>query len=163
MIDTYVRRQTLGVVPFTIFERSEALSIASSRRSPWFRRIRPSRWWWPRAPQGAECGRYARRADDRCLHPGGDVGHKLRDQNRQHLRWHCHTDGAAHHHATDWCSLTAGPGTLRRRRGRHLLHRHAIIVTAAGFDTIAGWPNQITARPFAEFAFHSNGTNLRTG
>lgn len=37
-----------------------------------------------------------------------------------------------------------------------------IIVAAAGSDTIVGQPNHVIAYPYGKFAFHSNGTNLWT-
>ena len=43
-IDTYGRRQTLGVVPFAVFDGSESLSIDEIPQVALSRRTRPSPW-----------------------------------------------------------------------------------------------------------------------
>ncbi|KQP82848.1 hypothetical protein [Methylobacterium sp. Leaf117] len=185
-IDTYGRRQTLGVVPFAVFDGAEGLSIdeipqvALVSESTSFNLVvaaaqgapGPSQIGAAQISDGTDIGRALLKAQDAAavraaLSVAAFSRAAVQDTNYAVKVADTYV-GLAKLTAPRTITLPAAnaypqgqPLYVADETGDCSTDR-SIIVTAAGSDTIVGQPNQIIASPYGKFAFHSNGTNLWT-
>ena len=185
-VDTYGRRQTLGVVPFEVFDGSESLSIddvlqvtlvsqttsytivvAASQGA-----AGPSSISAAQIADGGSLGRQLLQASDAVaaralLTVAGNARAAVNDTSYAAKATDTYvgfTALTAPRTVTLPLANTYPPGQplwIADETGGCSTD-HPIVVAAAGSDTIAGQSNVVAASPYQKLAFHTNGTNLWT-
>jgi hypothetical protein len=185
-IDTYGRRQTLGTVPFEVFDGSENLpidevpAVTIAVQSSAFRIVVASAQGAPgpssiaaaQITDGSDLGRQVLKAPDaasaRLLLGVPSIGRQV-VQDADYLAKKTDTFVA-------YVSLTAPrtvtlPFAEEFPPGQPLWIADEsgacsdgmrIVIAASGHDMIAGQASQFMANPYAKIALHSNGTDLWT-
>jgi hypothetical protein len=185
-IDTFGRRQTLGVVPFAVFDGGESLSIDEipqvslvSENTSFTLMVAaaqgaagPSNIPAAQISDGGALGRQLIKAPDAAAAIALLGVPAVKPSRVQDVNYAVKATDTYVGYAT----LTA-PRTVTLPAASAYLYGQPlwiadetgqcstddpIVVAAAGSDTIAGQPNAIIANPYGKLAFHSNGTNLWT-
>lgn len=185
-IDTFGRRQTLGVIPFAVFDGSEGLSIddvpqvALVSQSTSFQIVvataqgaaGPSQIPAAQITDSTDIGRAIMKAENAAavrsaLNVAAFTRAAVQDTNYPVKATDTYV-GLAKLTAPRTITL---PAASAYPQGQPLYVADEtgacstdtpIIIAAAGSDTITGQPNVVMANPYGKLALHTNGTNLWT-